>query len=438
MNGTQEKETEARYAAPAAAGATEALGPQERVILDRINRKVAGAESIAGLLGFLLEATRPVSPCDRIGLAFLDESGGRLVSYSVRALYEPIYLREGYSQDLRGSSLQAVIEKGAPRIIDDMEAYLAAHPGSVSTRLLVREGVRSNLTCPLAVDGRNVGVLFRSARRPCAYDERQVRLHEAVAERLSQAVEKAYRIEQLAAANRAYMEMLRFVSHEIKSPLAGIIMEAHVLSGGYVGALTSSQEERVQRIKGRAEYLAGLVQEYLDLATVESGGFTPRVRRDVGFAAELLDRAADIAGGAIERSGMRLTRDIAPPDLTLTCDPAMTLIVLLNLLDNATKYGRRGGEIRVRARVGEGQAVFSVWNEGPGFTAEEQNVLFRKFSRLDRPEFRQIKGTGVGLYTAWRIVQLQHGRIRAASDPGKWAEFSVELPLAIFLKRDAG
>ena len=83
-----------------------------------------------------------------------------------------------------------------------------------------------------------------------------------------------------------------------------------------------------------------------------------------------------------------------------------------------------------------GRLEMSVWNEGPGFSPEDRGKLFRRFSRLHQPEFRGVRGTGVGLYNAWRIVKLHGGRIRARSEPGSWAEFAFELSQPLPL--DAG
>ena len=94
----------------------------------------------------------------------------------------------------------------------------------------MREGVRSSLTCPLVVEGRVVGFLFRDSRRPQAFDAHHVQLEMAISERLSQAVEKAWRIEQLTAANHAYLEMLAFVSHEIKNPIASLVTDTRLLA----------------------------------------------------------------------------------------------------------------------------------------------------------------------------------------------------------------
>ena len=110
------------------------------------------------------------------------------------------------------------------------------------------------------------------------------------------------------------------------------------------------------------------------------------------------------------------------------CDPELLRIVLVNLLGNAVKYGEAGGALRVTLERGPDQLLVRVWNAGPGFREEERPRLFRKFSRLQAPELQGRKGTGVGLYTAWRIVHLHGGRLDAQSQPGQWAEFSVELP----------
>jgi len=76
----------------------------------------------------------------------------------------------------------------------------------------------------------------------------------------------------------------------------------------------------------------------------------------------------------------------------------------------------------------EGRLGVTVWNEGPGFREQDRPALFRKFSRLAVPDYRQIRGSGVGLYTAWRLITLHGGHIHARSEYGHWAEFTFEVP----------
>jgi signal transduction histidine kinase len=412
----------------AAARHAAAFTPRERAVLETINQKIGARESVESIVDFLAAATRDVSPCDRLGVTFLEEEGRRLRAHYAKALYEPVLLTKGYGEDLAGSSLAAVLERGVPRIINDLEAYLARRPESRSTQILTREGVRSSMACPLSVDGRTVGLLFRSARQPGACDAHQAALHLAVAERLSQAVEKAYRIEQLAEANRAYYEMLGFVTHELKSPLASIITEGSLLLDGFVGTLNGEQRECLGRMTRRGRHLLRLVGDYLELARLEGGRLRVQSLSAADFVALALAPAIEVVGPQLDEQDIELERVLPHEPVRGDFDPNLLKIVLVNLLDNAIKYGREHGRIRVTVSAATDRLSLAVWNEGDGWPAQQQERLFRRFSRLQTPELLKKRGTGVGLYTVWRIVQAHGGRVTAASEHGRWAEFRVDIP----------
>ncbi len=405
-----------------------ACSEDERRILDRINQKVAAAESLEDIMNFVFDAIRPISPCDRVGLAFLEENRARVAAHWARADYEPMLLTKGYAEDLHGSSLETVLERGVPRVINDLDAYLDAHPESRSTRIIVREGVQSSMTCPLIVEGRPVGFLFRSSRLKNAYDEHQVNMQTAIAERLSQAVEKTLRIEQLAAANRAYTETLGFVSHELRSPLAAIVMNAQALTGGYLGPLTDPQRERIGRMVVKANYLLELIEEFMTLSGLEGGELEACIGTDIDFVGAVLNPALDIIEEALKAKRMTLTWNVPKAPVPAACDPRLMKIVVVNLLGNAVKYGDEEGEVRVSATASEAGIEVKVWNSGPGFPETEHHKLFRRFSRVNTPELMKRKGTGIGLFTCWRIIQLHGGRIWADSREGEWAEFTFRLP----------
>jgi len=436
MTGKRKPETAVRYVDPFHdARALQPINADERTLLRQVNQRIAARPSLRGIVDYLFESTQQLIPCDRMGLAFIDPDGQRVTSYYNRAAYEPLAIDKDYSEDLRGSSLRAVLDSGLPRIIGDLEHYLEEHPRSHSTRLLVTEGVRSNLTCPLSVEGRVVGFIFRSSRVPNTYHSKHIELQMAIAERLSQAVEKAWRIEQLEQANYAYTQMLGFVSHELKSPVASMVTDARLLADGYLGDVSPKQKEKLERLIHKGAYLLGLVQEYLDLARVEGGELEAHLRPSVHVRSELVDDAVDVVREQLEANGMRLLI-VTPgePNPAVCCDPALMRIALVNLLDNAVKYGREGGEVRVTLEVVTSRSVrpaalrISVWNEGPGFLPSQRNQLFRRFSRLDDSTTKGIKGTGVGLYNTWRIVQLHHGRVTAEATKGEWARFTIEIP----------
>ncbi len=408
---------------------------EERTILRTVNQKIAARPSLRAIVDYLFENTQALIPCDRIGLAFVDERGERVTSYYNRANYERLAIDKDYSEALQQTSLSEVLATGQPRIIGNLELYLEARPRSRSTRRLVQEGVRSNLTCPLSVEGRVVGFIFRSSRRTYTYRTRHIELQMAITERLSQAVEKAWRIEQLEELNHAYTQMLGFVSHELKSPVASMVTDAHLLSQGYLGDVSEPQQAKLEGIVRKGTYLLGLVNEYLDLARVEGGELQTDLRSRVNVNEDVVEAAVDLVRPQIDAHGVSLVTELpADPVPLVCCDATLLRIVLVNLLDNAVKYGNEGGEIRLRAelvparRGSSAKLKVSVWNEGPGFNPAEKNKLFRRFSRLDDPALKTRRGTGVGLYNAWRIIQLHKGRITAESKQGEWAEFCFDIP----------
>ena len=404
-----------------------AIAPWERGVLNTVNQKIAAAESLDQVMAFLFDTTKDIFPCDRIGLAFLEENGRRIVSRWVKAKYEPVVLPIGYTEDTSGSSLKEILKTGALRIIDDLEQHLKNRPESPSTRLLIREGVRSNMTCPLKVEGRPVGFLFRSSRTAGAYDKHQAMLHVLVAERLGQAVEKASRIGQLEAANQAYREMLGFVSHELKSPLASIALEGHTLADGYFGDLNDRQKEKIGNIIARTDFLLGLTRDYLDLARIEGGPPHAEMKRVDSFSKAIVEPVINILKPQAESRPCRIEFIHTGPE-DAVCDPDLTKIALVNLVGNAIKYGKDGGLVRVRTERSPDRLTISVWNDGPGFSPAEKGKLFRKFSRLPSSAAIKQKGSGLGLYNVWQIVQMHGGRVRAESEPGQWAEFVMEIP----------
>ncbi len=124
---------------------------------------------------------------------------------------------------------------------------------------------------------------------------------------------------------------------------------------------------------------------------------------------------------------MNLSVRVEQGPISLRGDPSLLGVVLRNLLGNAIKYGKPGGKIELNAaHTNEGLHI-QVFNEGPGFSSEDRDFLFKRFSRIRKPELMKQKGTGVGLYVSWRIVQAHGGRIWAESEPRSWARFHVRL-----------
>jgi len=401
----------------------------EQAVIDDINRRIAEVNSIVELVDFVFARVETCLPCDRIGVAFVEEQGRRLASYYAVARYPTLWLGKGFVQDLAGSSLEAVIRDGRPRILNDLPAYLRTHPESQSTALIAREGIQASLTCPLIVDQRPIGVLFFSSLQANVYREQHVALQQAIAERLSQAAEKAYRLEQLEAANRAYQEILGFVAHELKNPVASMVTNADLILDGYLGEVSEAQRPKLQRISDRGRYLIGFIENYLNLSRIEQSEQAPVLVAIPDLAAEVIEPALELLHDQIAQKPMTLEADLGDAAIPVLGDAELLRILTVNLVGNAVKYGREGGRIQVLLRLGEDEATLSVWNEGPGFPPEKRGSLFKRFSRQNSGDLIRQRGTGLGLYICWKIIQLHQGRIWADAELGAWARFTFRLPL---------
>lgn len=183
-----------------------ALGEQLKIcrVLARVAETVNSGFTLDDVCAYVYESLHALIPYDRLGLSLLEDADGDPIVQArwVRHDGGSIRLARGYTGPLRGSSLERVISTGEARILDDLEAYLAEHPESEATRLMVEEGIRSSLTCPLVALGQRVGFLFFSSRRKGTYRNVHGGAFQQVAAQLSLAIEKSRLYESLLEANR--------------------------------------------------------------------------------------------------------------------------------------------------------------------------------------------------------------------------------------------
>jgi two-component system phosphate regulon sensor histidine kinase PhoR len=227
-----------------------------------------------------------------------------------------------------------------------------------------------------------------------------------------------------ARANQLKSDFISNVSHELKTPLSLIRMFGELLALGKVKTPEKGREY-AEIITREAERLSRLIDNVLDFARMERGPvayeFLP------GRLDEVVERALDVYRHRVEREGLRLSTKI-DSDLpeTMLDENAMTLL-LLNLLENAVKYGR--GEIAVYLTRQGNRLRLVVGDQGPGIPPEEHRRIFDRFYRTRQARGTNVRGSGIGLSLVKHIAEAHGGTVIVDSELGHGAAFIVDIPL---------
>ncbi len=158
--------------------------------LHSITKEINAGIILDEILNHVFESFRSIIPYNRIGCSLLEENGTIVRARWARSDVPAMEITKGYTAPLHGSSLQHIIETSQPRIINNLVDYLRDHPNSDSTWRIVKEGMRSSLTCPLISLGKPVGFLFFSSMKANTYRKVHTDIFLQIASQLSITVEK--------------------------------------------------------------------------------------------------------------------------------------------------------------------------------------------------------------------------------------------------------
>ncbi len=225
-------------------------------------------------------------------------------------------------------------------------------------------------------------------------------------------------------ANQLKSDFISNVSHELKTPLSVIRMFSELLATERVHK-PDKVKEYGGTITREAERLSRLIENVLDFSRMERGGTAYEFQK--GHLDAVVERAIDVYRHRIEREGLQLVTKIDADLPALSIDENAMTLLLLNLLENAVKYGR--GEITVYlTRVGNNVRLV-VGDQGPGIPREEQRRIFERFYRAQAARRTHVRGSGIGLSLVKHVAEAHGGVITIDSEEGKGAAFVVDLPI---------
>jgi len=225
-------------------------------------------------------------------------------------------------------------------------------------------------------------------------------------------------------------EFLRIASHDLKNPLSTVLMAAHILRERVPpGSLMQEQfYEMLYFIVKHSEEMQRIIRDFLDFQAASDGKLTLSLS-----AIQLNDLAHDLIADntsyALSKN-IRLTSDLDPDSMPVTCDEARIRQVAQNLLGNAIKFCPPDAQVVVRT-FSSGQWVqFEVRDSGPGLTLEDMEHVFTKYARLSNKPTGDEKSSGLGLAICKQMIELHGGHIGVRNNPDQGATFWFILPIS--------
>jgi signal transduction histidine kinase len=418
--------------------------------LYEINKLLASFESVEQTFDPALAVAARTLPLSSAILIETEDSRSKMIvwpaegqsSDQMRAGKEHVQKAYAYLVGAASTASLGLVEQTGVTALPRPEGAEGAE-GSATNRFIV---------IPLVVAHHQpFGALQLEGARPL--DEEDLRFVNAIANQLAIALERdrarrqeitrrehaereRTRFEALAAENsRLYVQaqravrlreqVLDVVSHDLKDPLATILMSAATLAKGQAAAAGPSgvaqAAGRIQRASGR---MLRLIEDLLDFGSIETGHLAMKpLPQDPGSMVQ--DTLASFESVAQEKQ-LDMKLDVEPHLPKAFCDRDRILQVLSNLVANATKVTAKGGHVTLRINARGHELLFAVSNDGPEIDAEDMTHLFEGYWRGKA----RYKGTGLGLAIARGIVDASGGRIWAESEPGRGATFLFTVPVS--------
>jgi signal transduction histidine kinase len=214
------------------------------------------------------------------------------------------------------------------------------------------------------------------------------------------------------------------VSHELRTPLTMIQgFSELLLDRDDLG--TTRSREALQQVNASALRLGRLIDDLLSVSRIDSGKLT------VEFApVDVLGVVSEVVATFEAQTDRRFVTNLAPGLPRVMADRDKMVQVLTNLVSNAVKYSFSPAPIEIVVTAAGNHAEVAVVDRGIGISEAERSQIFEKFTRADRPEVRNVGGTGLGLYITQSLIQLQNGQLWVRSEPGEGSTFAFSLPFA--------
>jgi PAS domain S-box-containing protein len=234
------------------------------------------------------------------------------------------------------------------------------------------------------------------------------------------------------AIERMKTEFVSISAHQLRTPLSAIKWTLKMFLDGDLGELTKEQREFLEKTYKSNERMINLINDLLNVARIEEGRYLYRpVLADI---VPICQSVIDSYKEEIEKKNLKFEFK-RPKELPkVRVDIEKISFAIQNLLENAIRYNREGGEIEITLEEKEGKIKFSIKDTGIGIPKDQQHRVFTKFFRAPNAMKMETEGSGLGLFITKNIIEAHGGRIWFESEEGKGTTFYFTLPVASYTK----
>ncbi|MFZ4621198.1 MAG: response regulator [Bacteroidota bacterium] len=401
---------------------------EELRTLAEVTKKINDGVLLEEVCEQVYQSFKTFIPFNRIGVSLINEETGMVVAQWAKSDAAQIKISKGYQQPLKGSSLENIFVTRQPRIINDLEEYHRNKPQSKSTDDILKEGIRSSLTCPLIALGKNIGFIFFSSNEKNRYKYEHTEIYTRLAGQLAVVIEKARLYQQLIELNITKNKFIGIAAHDLRNPLSAIIGFSGLLQAEPAISNNPELAEYVEYISMAGNSALALINDLLDYAAIESGHLI--------LAKEPVALKAFVTEAVTTHSIFSRTKHITissfidpslPP--TVNIDRRRIRQVLDNFLSNALKYSYPNTHIELRLLKQGDSLRCEVIDQGQGIPAGELKKLFHEYSVTSVQPTGGEKSTGLGLAIVKKIIKEHGGEVGATSTVGQGSTFMFVIPL---------
>lgn len=278
-------------------------------------------------------------------------------------------------------------------------------------------------TVESAVDAMKKGA-YDFLPKPFTPEELRIIIRRGLEKRkLIQEAESLRREKKLIEEN-----FITMVSHQMRSPLVAIVQYFEVILAGIVGKVEPKQKEMILKAKDRLEVLLDLINDWLNVARMNRGQIVEKFKPL--SLKKLISKLIEFMQPVAQENDVNLEfSSFSGSDLVLGDEETLEQ-VFSNLINNAIKYNKPKGSVKISIKENKDYVAAKVEDTGIGIAKENLPLIFDQFFRVSRSESKKSKGSGLGLTIAKKIVEAHGGSIQVFSELGKGSTFSVLLPKA--------